>query len=213
MEGDHHRLVEEVTGWAEREFPGELRSALLEFLGDRRAITEDEENWAAAWFLHDRELAGGGTPLERYASAGPDPQVRELAASHAGAKLRLWRVVESWPGERLLVEPYAGGRQIMVDSPNISANVARWDIVLGRLKPDSAEFWGAVRSYRASDEEDLRHLLAQTGAPSRARPGRVGRDRWPRTRRPVLLRAQTTGSGHDRGRPDRRRQCPLAGEA
>jgi len=161
VEGDHHRLVEEVTGWAEREFPGELRSALLELLGDRREITEDEENWAAAWFLHDRELSGGGTPLERYASAGPDPQVRELAASHARAKLRFWRVIESWPGERLLVEPYAGGRQITVDSPSISRDVARWDIVLGRLKPDSAEFWGVVRSYRPSDEEDLRHLLAR----------------------------------------------------
>jgi hypothetical protein len=58
-ERDHGRLVEEVTGWAEREFPGELRAALLEFLGERREITEHEQNWAAAWFLHDRELPGG----------------------------------------------------------------------------------------------------------------------------------------------------------
>ena len=87
--------------------------------------------------------------------------MRELAASHARAKLRFWRVIESWPGERLLVEPYASGRQITVESPSISRDVARWDIVLGRLKPDSAEFWGVVRSYRASDEEDLRHLLAR----------------------------------------------------
>lgn len=62
-EDEHGRLIEEVTGWAEREYPGELRAALLQFLGNRREITEDEENWAAAWFLHDRELPGGRTPL------------------------------------------------------------------------------------------------------------------------------------------------------
>jgi SEC-C motif len=160
-ERDHGRLVEEVTAWSERQFPGELRAALLEFVGERREITEDEENWAAAWFLHDRELSGGGTPLERYAAAGADPRLRELAASHAPAKLRFWRVLESRPGERLVIEPYSGGRSIAVESPNVSRNVARWDILLGRLKPDSADFWGPVRSYAANDEDDLRHLLAQ----------------------------------------------------
>ena len=150
-----------MTGWAEREFPGELRAALLEFVGERREITEDEENWAAAWFLHDRELSGGGTPLERYADAGPDPRLRELAASHARAKLCFWRVLESQPGERLVIEPYAGGPTLTVQSQSVSREVARWDILLGRLKPDSGEFWGPVRSYRPSDEDDLRHLIAQ----------------------------------------------------
>jgi hypothetical protein len=160
-ERDHGRLVEAVTGWAEREFPGELRAALLEFVGERRKITEDEENWAAAWFLHDRELPGGGTPLERYAGAGPDPRLREAAASHAQAKLRFWRVLDAWPGERLMIEPYADGGTVAVESRNVSRNAARWDIILGRLKPDSLDFWGPVRSYAARDEEDLRDLLAQ----------------------------------------------------
>jgi len=153
--------VEAVTGWAEREFPGELRAALLEFVGERREIGEDEENWAAAWFLHHRELPGGGTPLERYAGAGPDPQLREAAASHAAAKLRFWRVLASWPGGRLLVEPFLGEGTVAVASPNISRTVGRWDILLGRLKPDSSDFWGPVRSYAAHDEQDLRHLLAR----------------------------------------------------
>ena len=69
-EREHGQLVDEVTGWADRDSPGELRAALLEYLGDRREITEDEENCAAAWFLHDRELPGGQTPLERYADTG-----------------------------------------------------------------------------------------------------------------------------------------------
>ncbi|MGH2862332.1 MAG: SEC-C metal-binding domain-containing protein [Solirubrobacteraceae bacterium] len=162
-ERDHGRLVEEVTGWAEREFPGELRAALIEYVGERREMTEGEQDWATAWFLHDRELPGGGTPLECYANAGPDPRLRELAASHANAKLRLWRVLESRPGERLAIEPYAGGRTLTVQSQNISRDVARWDILLGRLKPDTGEFWGPVRSYAASDEDDLGHLLAQLG--------------------------------------------------
>jgi SEC-C motif len=158
-EREHGRLVEEVTAWAEREFPGELARALLEFVGERREITDDEENWAAAWFLHDRELCSGGTPFERYAAAGPDPRLRELAASHALAKLRFWRVIESRPGQRLVIEPYAGGRSLVVESPNISRDVGRWDILLGRLKPDSVDFWGPVRSYRAADDEDLSNLL------------------------------------------------------
>jgi len=153
--------VEAVTGWTEREFPGELRAGLVEFVGERREITEDEENWAAAWFLHDRELPGGGTPLERYATAGSDPRLREAAEAHAGAKLRFWRVLESWPGERLLVEPFVGGGTVAVESRNISRNVGRWDIILGRLNPDSSDFWGPVKCYAADDEEDLRHLLAQ----------------------------------------------------
>jgi SEC-C motif len=160
-ERDHSRLVETVTGWAELEFPGELRAALLEFVGERREISEDEENWAAAWFLHDRELPGGGTPLERYGGAGPDPQLREAAASQAAAKLRFWRVLESRLGQRLLVEPLLGEGTVAVESLNISRTVGRWDILLGRLKPDSADFWGPVRSYGARDEQDLRHLLAR----------------------------------------------------
>ncbi len=160
-ERDHGRLVEEVSGWAEREFSGEMRAALLEFLGERREITEDEQNWAVAWFLHDRELPGGGTPLERYAGVGPDLRLRELAASHAQARLRFWRVLGCRPGDALTIEPYTGGRAVTVRSANVSREVARFDVLLGRLKPDSMDFWGPVRSYRAADEEDLRDLLAR----------------------------------------------------
>ena len=99
--------------------------------------------------------------FECYADAGPDGRLRELAAAHARAKLRFWRVLDSQPGERLVIEPFAGGHPLTVASQNLSRNVARWDILLGRLKPDSADFWGPVRSYAAGDEDDLRHLLAR----------------------------------------------------
>lgn len=156
--------MDEVTRWAEAEHPGQLEAALHDFLGGHPVEDDSELDFLQSWFLGERELPGGRTPLERYAEDGPDPRLRELAAAQAKAKLSLWRVVESNPGESIIIEPYAGGERALIASANISHAVARWDLILGRLRRDLMELWGPCRCYTASDEPGIQATLARAAA-------------------------------------------------
>jgi hypothetical protein len=155
----HSRLVEEVTGWTESQYPGQIAASLREFLGEEREPTVEEVNFIASWFLHERELPVGGTPLERYAAEGPDAAVRSLAGLMAHAKLSLWRVSELAPGRSITMEPYVGGAGVHIQSANISKVVGPWDLILGRLRPDVMELWGPSRCYSVHHEQELQRTI------------------------------------------------------
>lgn len=155
----HSRLVEEVTGWTENQYPGQVAASLREFLDEEREPTSEEVNFIASWFLHERELPGGETPLERYAAEGPDASVRDLAGLMAQAKLSLWRVSDVVPGRSITMEPYAGGERVRVRSANISKVVGVWDLILGRLRPDVMELWGPSRCYSVHHEQELQRTI------------------------------------------------------
>jgi hypothetical protein len=157
----HGRLVDEVTAWAEEQWPGQIAESIQQYQGDRPPLTEEEINFAASWFLHDRDLPSGGTPLERYAMDGPDLALRALALALAPAKLSLWRVTDVTEGAGIELEPYVGGDRVRVRSANISRVVGQWDMVLGRLRPDVMELWGPSRCYSIHHEQALQELIEQ----------------------------------------------------
>jgi hypothetical protein len=155
----HSRLVEEVTGWTEKQYPGQIAASLREFLGEEREPTAEELNFIASWSLHERELPVGETPLERYAADGPDAAVRSLAGLMAQAKLSLWRVVDVTPGLSMTIEPYVGGERVRIQSANISKVVRPWDLIFGRLRSDVMELWGPSRCYSVHHEQELQRTI------------------------------------------------------
>jgi hypothetical protein len=156
---EHRRLASAVTKWAEARYPGTIEASYREFSGEYDGSADADVEFIATWFLHEWELPGGGTPLERYAESGSDDSMRALADQLASAKLNLWRVIEVFPGTSLVIEPFTGGERARIASTNISTVVGPWDLILGRLRADAMELWGPSRCYAASDEQGLRHLL------------------------------------------------------
>ncbi len=59
----------------------------------------------------------------------------------------------------MLIEPYAGGERARIASANISEIVGRWDLILGRVRPDVMELWGPCRCFAASDETGIQATL------------------------------------------------------
>ena len=158
-EREQRRLGDGAFAWVEEQYPGSIDAAFDEFRGEREDFPDGDAEFIATWFLHERELPDGRTPLERYAEHGPDDSLRELASQLAKAKLSLWRVIEVEPGQSLVIEPYVGGERARIVSTNISTVVGPWDLILGRLRGDAMELWGPSRCYAASDEQGLRHTL------------------------------------------------------
>ena len=145
---EHRRLASEVTRWAEAQHPGTIEASYREFRGEYEGSVDADVEFIATWFLHEWELPGGGTPLERYAESGTDESLRALAEQLAAAKLNLWRVIEVFPGTSLVIEPFTSGERARITSTNISTVVGPWDLILGRLRTDAMELWGRVAATR-----------------------------------------------------------------
>ena len=56
-----------IQDWSTDQFDDEIGAALEEFVGPERVMDDADVQIFATWFHQDRELAGGGTPAERYA--------------------------------------------------------------------------------------------------------------------------------------------------
>src|SRR5712691_9930812 len=123
-----------IQDWSADQFDDEIGAALEEFVGPERVMDDADIQIFATWFHNDRELAGGGTPAERYA-ARPDlvaPE-RDAASRIAAARLGLYRVLAVEPGRSLTLEHIFDGSHIEVRSPHVSRDAVRWDILLARV--------------------------------------------------------------------------------
>ncbi len=109
------------------------------------------------WFCSDRELAGAGTPVERYA-VRPDLDEREAAVARriAGARLSLQRVRGVAAGRWIELEDVLSGEVVRVRSGKVSREVARWDVLLCRVvEDDLASLWGPVMLFTPDEEREL----------------------------------------------------------
>lgn len=160
-----------IQEWSSDAFPDELDAALDVFLGPDRSMSDADLQLFATWFHNDRELAGGGTPAQRYASRADLPTAeRATAARIAGARLGIHRVLASEPGGSLELEDILGGGRIRVRSANVSRTAVRWDIVLCRVMDgDPPSVWGPVRIFDPCDEPELLEELERR---ARAASGR-----------------------------------------
>src|SRR5712691_9502957 len=123
-----------IQDWSSQLLGDEITAALEEFVGPERVMDDADIQIFATWFHNDRELAGGGTPAERYA-ARPDlpASERDAAARIAEARLGLYRVLAVTPGCSLALEELVGGLRIEVRSPHVSREAVRWDVLLARV--------------------------------------------------------------------------------
>ena len=146
-----------IQDWSSEAFREEIGAALEEFVGPDRTMDDDELQIFATWFHNDRELAGGGTPTERYAARADLPEDERAAASRiAGARLGFHRVIAVEPGSWLVLEDVVRGTRTRVRSQNVSREAVRWDILLGRVMDgDPPSLWGPTRFFEPCDEPEL----------------------------------------------------------
>ena len=127
--GDRFELAvsNRIQDWAAEQFHHELGVALEEFVGTTREVDDEDLGIFSEWFHNDRELAGGGTPSERYA-ARPDlgAEERATAARIAAARLGFHRVLAVETGVSLTLEDLVDGSRVTVRSSHVSQEAVRW---------------------------------------------------------------------------------------
>ncbi|MGI8632012.1 MAG: SEC-C domain-containing protein [Solirubrobacterales bacterium] len=163
-----------IQDWSSRALGEEISAALEEFVGPDRPMDDDELQIFAVWFHNDRELAGGGTPAERYAARTDLPEAERAAAARiAAARLGFHRVLAVEPGSWILLEDIVGETRTRVRSRNVSRDAVRWDILLGRvMEGDPSGLWGPTRVFEPADEPELLAELDRLAAAG----GKTGRE-------------------------------------
>lgn len=155
---DDSRLGQLISDWSVEQFGDELAQAFEEFHPESHRIGERDFALLLEWFISDRELSGGGTPLSRYlARPDLDPSEREIGGRIAAAQLGLHRVKAVVPGRSLKLENVLTGAVIPVASQTASREVVLWDVVLCRVMPGepAATLWGPVLVYAPDEEPEL----------------------------------------------------------
>ena len=71
---DDSRVGQSISDWSVEQFGDELAWAFEEFHPESHRIGERDFALLLTWFNSDRELPGGGTPIERYL-ARPDLEI------------------------------------------------------------------------------------------------------------------------------------------
>lgn len=156
-----------IAAWSARQHGDELETAFAEFQPDGRPLAGAELQLFVTWFNSDRELRGGGTPVERYAARPElDRLERELAARVASARLGLHRVRDVAPGRWIELEGVLDGAACRVQSHTVSLETARWDVLLARVMPGEPlpSLWGPVLTFLPSEEPELLAELARLAA-------------------------------------------------
>ena len=155
---DDDRVGRSISDWSVEQFGDELAQAFEEFHPESRRIEERDFALLLTWFNCERELPGGGTPIERYlARSDLDPDEREVAARIAAARLGLHRVRTVAPGRSLELECVLAGASTAVASQTVSREVVPWDVILCRVMPGEpvATLWGPVLVYVPDEEPEL----------------------------------------------------------
>jgi hypothetical protein len=174
------RATEAVWGrlqeWTIANHPGHLEAAIDEILGDERTITPETGDLLCSYVHLDRELPGGGTPVERFAElAALDDVERAAVQSLSRAHLGLWRVRAAKPGVSIDLEEVLGDRVVLVHSRNVSRGTARWDVVLGRVIQGAHghELWGPASIFTAAEEDEVVAEIERLARERSIAPGAV----------------------------------------
>lgn len=172
---DDSRVGQSISDWSVEQFGDELARAFEEFHPESQRIGERDFALLLTWFCSDRELPGGGTPVERYlARPDLDADERDAAERIAAARLGLHRVRAVVPGRSLELEDVLTSASTLTASPTASWAVVRWDVVLCRVMPSDpvATLWGPVLVYAPDEEpEFLTELERLAGAHGLSRDG------------------------------------------
>ena len=149
---------ERILNWAAACFAEEIGVALERFAGPERKLDDRDLQIFPTWFCSDRELAGGGTPAERYAARTDiDARERGVATRIAQACLSLQRVRAVEAGRWIELEDVLSGAAVRVQSETVSREAARWDVLLCRVMSDERmpSLWGPVQFYAPAEETEL----------------------------------------------------------
>lgn len=162
-----------ISSWSARRYRDEIAAALADFRPAGRDLGERDLALFVTWFNSDRELDGGGTPVEHYvARADIGPLEREAAARIAAARLGLYRVRAVAAGRSIELENVVTGEALRVASHSVSREVVRWDVLLCRVMAGEpqATLWGPVVTYLPDEERELvaeiERLAAAYGLPA-----------------------------------------------
>lgn len=164
---DDSRVGRLISDWSVEQFGDELARAFEEFHPESHRIGERDFALLLTWFHSDRELSGGGTPVERYlARSDLDPDEREVAERIAAAQLGLYRVRAVVPGHSLELEDVLTGVSIAVASQTVSREAVLWDVVLCRVMPGdpAATLWGPALVYAPDEEAECLAALERLAA-------------------------------------------------
>jgi hypothetical protein len=154
-----------IQEWAYANHPDEMDAALGELVGDPHGVVfgDTDTQLVASWQLNDRELAGGGTPAQRYARL---PRLtdseRAIARRIASARLALLRVRSTEPGRAIEIEDMTrGSGRARVVSHEVSSYVRTNDMFVGHLMPGppSASLWGPMAMLDRRAGRELIDLL------------------------------------------------------
>jgi hypothetical protein len=149
---------ERLQEWTIANHPEHLEAAIDEMLGDERTITPRTGDLLCSYVHLDRQLPGGGTPVERFAELSAlDDVERAAAATLTQARLGLWRVRAVEPGRSIDLGEIVGNRVVTVHSQNVSRGTARWDVLLGRVIEGAHghELWGPAAIFTAAEEDEI----------------------------------------------------------
>jgi hypothetical protein len=149
---------ERLQDWTIANHPRHLEAAIDEILGNERRITAETGGLLCSYVHLDRQLPGGGTPVERFAELSAlDDVERAAARTLTQAHLGLWRVRAVEPSLSIDLEEFVGDRVVVVRSENVSRGTARWDVVLGRVIEGAHghELWGPAAIFTAAEEEEV----------------------------------------------------------
>lgn len=155
---DDNRVGRSISDWSVEQFGEEFARAFEEFHLESHHIGERDLALLLTWFNSDRELPGGGTPIERYlARPDLDPDEREVATRIATARLGLHRVRAVAPGRSLELDCVLTGVSTSIASQSVSGEVVPWDVVLCRVMPGEpvATLWGPVLVHAPDEEAEL----------------------------------------------------------
>ena len=144
--------------WTIANHPGHLEAAIDELVEDERRITPETGDLLCSYVHLDRQLPGGGTPVERFAELSAlDDVERAAARTLTQARLGLWRVRAVEPGLSIDLEEVVGERVVSVHSQNVSRGTARWDVLLGRVIKGAPghELWGPAAIFTSAEEEEI----------------------------------------------------------
>jgi hypothetical protein len=156
-----------IQKWAYANHRDEMDAALDELVGDLGGLVFDDADiqLLASWQLNDRELAGGGTPAQRYARlAGLADSERAIASRIASARLAVLRVRSTEPGQAIEIEDVThGSARVRVVSHEVSSYVQTNTTFVGHLMlgPPSASLWGPMAMLDRRRGRELRDLLKE----------------------------------------------------
>lgn len=153
-----------IQAWALAEYRDEYRAGFELFTGGSRELDGDESLVLCSWLHLDYRPRGRASFTEMYA-ARPElvADERAIARRIAQARLGLYRVLGSRPGEWIDLESVTAGSRVRVYSEQVSRAAVRWDVLLGRVIEDEAgaSLWGPAAFYRPDEEAELVEELAR----------------------------------------------------